>query len=157
MDILLIGGLWLDGSAWDQLATVVAHVDTSAGRPLVVGHSAACTLAWMAADSRPDKVGALALIGGFPSSDGEAYADFFAYDDGVMPFPGWEPFDGPDSVDLDEDAKRTFASKAVPVPEGVTKGIVHLSDERRFDVPVAVVCPEFSADQAREWVATGEV
>jgi len=126
MKILLIGGLWLDGSAWDEVvqqlqargyeaapvalpgqgapppaatlddqrAAVLAAVDAAAGSVLVVGHSAASTLAWMAADSRPGKVARVAMIGGFPSADGDAYADFFELADGVMPFPGWEPFDG---------------------------------------------------------------
>ena len=89
MDIVLIAGLWLDGSAWDdvvpalealghrpvpltlpgqgdgsasatlddQVAAVLAAVDAAAGKPMVVGHSAACTLAWLAADARPDEGG----------------------------------------------------------------------------------------------------
>jgi pimeloyl-ACP methyl ester carboxylesterase len=189
MDILLIGGLWLDGSAWDdvvpalaelghhpvpltlpgqgdgsasatlndQIATVLAAVDAASGKPLVVGHSAACTLAWLAADARPEKVAKVALIGGFASSDGQAYADFFEIHDGVMPFPGWGPFEGPDSADLDEAAKDSIASAAVPVPAGVAKGIVHLTDERRFDVPVVLVCPEFTPAQAQEWIGSGDV
>jgi pimeloyl-ACP methyl ester carboxylesterase len=189
MDVLLIAGLWLDGSAWDdvvpaleslghravpltlpgqgdgaaaatlddQVAAVVAAVDAAADRPMVVGHSAACTLAWLAADARPDKVARVALIGGFPSADGETYADFFESADGVMPFPGWGPFEGPDSADLDEEARRRMATAAIPVPEGVTKGVVHLRDERRFDVPVVLVCPEFSPAQAREWIDAGEL
>ena len=104
MDILLIAGLWLDGSAWDdvvpalealghrpvpltlpgqgdgsasatlddQVAAVLAAVDSASGKPMVVGHSAACTLAWLAADARPEKVAKVALIGGFPSADGDA-------------------------------------------------------------------------------------
>ncbi|MEV0893749.1 alpha/beta hydrolase [Promicromonospora sp. NPDC050262] len=189
MDILLIGGLWLDGSAWDdvvpqlealghrpvpvtlpgqgdgradatladQVATVVAAVDAASGGPLVVGHSAACTLAWLAADARPEAVAGVVQIGGFPWDDGKPYADLFPVTDGVMPFPGWEPFAGPDSDDLDEAARSTFAAKAVPVPEGVARGVVHLSDERRFDVPVVVVCPEFTPAQAREWIDAGDV
>ena len=189
MDILLIGGLWLDGSAWDdlvpalaelghrgvpltlpgqgdgsasatlddQVAAVLSAVDSASGKPMVAGHSAACTLAWLAADRRPEKVAKVALIGGFASSDGQAYADFFEIRDGVMPFPGWGPFEGPDSADLDEDAKNRIASAAVPVPEGVAKGIVHLTDERRFDVPVVLVCPEFSPAQAQEWIGNGDV
>jgi pimeloyl-ACP methyl ester carboxylesterase len=189
MDILLIAGLWLDGSAWrdvaaelealghrpvpltlpgqgdgttsatldDQVAAVVAAVDSSSGRPMVVGHSAACTLAWLAADARPGKVARTALIGGFPSADGEAYADFFPVSDGVMPFPGWEPFEGPDAADLGDDVRERVAAAAIPVPQGVTKGVVRLTDERRFDVPVVLVCPEFSPDQAREWIAGGDV
>jgi pimeloyl-ACP methyl ester carboxylesterase len=189
MDIVLIGGLWLDGSAWDdvvaalkplghravpltlpgqgdgagsatlddQAAAVLAAVDAASGKPLVVGHSAACTLAWLAADARPERVAKVALIGGFPSADGETYADFFEVTDGVMPFPGWGSFEGPDSADLDEETRRTIASAAIPVPEGVAKGVVRLADERRYDIPVALVCPEFTPVQAQEWIAAGDV
>jgi pimeloyl-ACP methyl ester carboxylesterase len=189
MDILLIAGLWLDGSVWDnvaaqlearghhavpitlpgqgdgnasatladQVAAVVAAVDATAGRPIVVGHSAACSLAWLAADARPGKISKIALIGGFPSSDGKAYFDSSPTQDGTMPFPGWDEFEGPDSADLDDAAKRAFTSAAIPVPEGVTRGVIRLTDERRYDVPVALVCPEFTPAQAREWIERGEV
>ncbi|MEV6110626.1 alpha/beta hydrolase [Streptomyces sp. NPDC051940] len=189
MDILLIGGLWLDGSAWDdvssaleplghrpvpltlpgqgdgsasatledQMAAVLDAVDAASGRPLVVGHSAACALAWMAADRRPEQVAGVVLIGGFPHGDGHTYADFFAIEDGVMPFPGWGPFEGPDAADLDDGARERIASAAIPVPEGVARGAVRLADERRYDVPVTVVCPEFTPAQAREWIDGGDV
>jgi pimeloyl-ACP methyl ester carboxylesterase len=189
MDILLVAGLWLDGSAWndvvpalealghrpvpltlpgqgdgsasatldDQVAAVLAAMDSASESPLVVGHSAACTLAWLAADARPERVAKVAFVGGFPAADGQPYADFFEVKDGVMPFPGWGPFEGPDSADLDEEAKRIFASAAIPVPEAVTKGVVRLTDERRFDVPVVLVCPEFTPAQAQEWIAAGDV
>jgi pimeloyl-ACP methyl ester carboxylesterase len=150
-----------DGSASatldDQMAAVLAAVDSSSEKPMVVGHSAACTLAWLAADARPEKVAKLALIGGFPSADGDSYADFFELKDGVMPFPGWGPFEGPDSADLDEETRRAIASAAIPVPEGVAKGVVRLADERRFDVPVVLVCPEFTPAQAKEWIDAGDV
>jgi len=141
----------------DQHAAVLAAVDAATGSVTVVGHSAASTLAWMAADARPDKVAQVAMIGGFPSGDGDAYATFFDVVDGVMPFPGWEPFDGPDSADLDEELRFRIAAAAIPVPQGVAKGIVHLRDPRRFDVPVTLICPEFSPAQAKEWVDGGEV
>jgi pimeloyl-ACP methyl ester carboxylesterase len=188
MDILLIAGLWLDGSVWkdvaraleadghravpitlpgqgdgntsatlaDQQAAVIAAVDAAAGRAMLVGHSAACTLAWLAADARPDEISKVALIGGFPAPDGERYADFFPMQDGAMPFPGWGPFEGPDSADLDDAAKDAFASAAIPVPEDVAQGTVRLTDGRRYDVPVVVVCPEFSPAQAKGWIEAGE-
>src|ERR1700704_1309939 len=113
MDILLIAGLWLDGSGWDdvvaaleafghrpvpitlpgqgagsasatlddQLVAVLAAVDAASGKPMVVGHSAACTLAWLAADARPEQVAKVVLIGGFPTADGAPYADFFELTD----------------------------------------------------------------------------
>ncbi|MFD5328753.1 alpha/beta fold hydrolase [Streptomyces sp. NPDC127092] len=188
MDILLIAGLWLDGSSWDdvvpeltelghrpvpltlpgqgdgaasatlddQVAAVLDAVDAAPGKPLVVGHSAAASLAWAAAEARPGKVAGVALVGGFPASDGRPYADFFPVRDGEVPFPGWEVFEGPDAADLDEDARKRLAAAAVPVPEAVTRGVVRLADERRFEVPVTLVCPEFTPAQAREWIAAGE-
>jgi pimeloyl-ACP methyl ester carboxylesterase len=189
MDILLIAGLWLDGSVWDsvaaqlevrghhavpitvpgqgdgntsatladQVATVLAAVDAAAGRPMVVGHSAACNLAWIAADARVGKISKVALIGGFPSSDGEPYFSGFPVQDGAMAFPGWSEFEGPDSADLDDAARQAFASAAIPVPEGVIRGVIKLADERRYAVPVVLVCPEFTPAQAKEWIDHGEV
>lgn len=189
MDILLIGGLWLDAGAWadvvgplgarghravpvalpgqgdgnttatlaDQVAAVVAAVDAAAGAPMVVGHSAASSLAWLAADARPEAVSRVALVGGFPSADGEAYADFFPVRDGAMAFPGWDRFDGPDSADLSGPTRTAVAAAAIPVPEGVARGVVRLTDERRYEVPVVLVCPEFDPAQAREWVSGGDV
>lgn len=190
MDILLIAGLWLDASAWDdvvpaleahghrpvpltlpgqgdgsasatlddQVAAVLAAVDSASGKPMVVAHSAACTLAWLAADARPEKVAKVVLIGGFPSADGELYADFrFERKDGAMPFPGWEPFEGPDAADLDEKARHRIAAAAIPVPDTVTRGVVRLADERRYDVPVVLVCPEFTPAEVREWIDAGDL
>lgn len=149
-----------DGSATatldDQADAVVAAVD-AADRPMVVGHSAACTLAWIAADRRPEAVERVALIGGFPAADGETYAAFLPVEDGVMPFPGWDPFEGPDSADLGEADKDRIAAAAIPVPEGVAQGEVRLHDERRFDVPVLLVCPEYGPDDARGWIGGGDV
>lgn len=188
MDIVLVAGLWLDGSAWDdvvptlealghrpvpvtlpgqgdgaesatltdQVAAMLAAVDQAPEKPMVVGHSAAATLAWMTADARPEKVAKVALIGGFPCADGEPYADFFETSDGLMPFPGWAPFEGPDSVDLDEETKRSIALSAIPVPEKVSKGTVRLRNERRYDVPVVLVCPEFTPAQAQQWIDAGD-
>ena len=39
----------------------------------------------------------------------------------------------------------------------MTRGVVRLADERRFDVPVVLVCPEFTPAQAQEWIGAGEV
>lgn len=187
MDILLIAGLWLDAGVWDQVTTrlesrghhavpvplpgqgdgnlqatledqvaaVVAAVDAAGDRPVVVGHSAAGSLAWLAADARPERVRSVVLIGGFPAADGKAYFD--ASQQGPLAFPGWAEFEGPDSADLDAAAREAFERAAIPVPEEVVRGIVRLRDRRRYDVPVVLVCPEFSPDQARRWIAAGEL
>jgi pimeloyl-ACP methyl ester carboxylesterase len=182
MEIVLIAGLWLDGSVWrevaaelearghrtvpvtlpgqgdgtttatlaDQVAAVVAAVDAAAGKPMVVGHSAACSLAWLAADARAAKISRVVFIGGFPGADGRAYFD--ADQAGPLPFPGWDEFEGPDSADLDDAAKRAIAAAAIPVPEEVIRGVIKLADERRYEVPVTLICPEFSPAEARDLI-----
>ncbi|WP_405096465.1 alpha/beta fold hydrolase [Micromonospora sp. NBC_01412] len=187
--IVLLGGLWLDASAWDgvvselekqgrravavtlpgqgdgntsatlndQVRTVLAAVDAAPGGSVVVGHSGACTLAWLVADARPSLVSKVVMIGGFPQADGDFYANFFPIENGVMPFPGWEPFEGADAADLDDQVRQRFSDAAIPVPEAVAKGIVRLTDERRYDVPVVMVCPEYTPTQAREWLDAGEL
>lgn len=188
MDMILIAGLWLPCSIWDdvvrqlealghralpvalpgvddasttatladQVEAVLAEVD-SADRPMVVGHSAACTLAWMVADQRPNLIDQVVLVGGVPASDGDTYADFFPIEGGVMDFPGWGPFEGADAADLDPSARERIASHAVPVPEGVSKSSLRYSDPQRFDVPVLLVCPEYTPEQAKTWVDNGDV
>jgi pimeloyl-ACP methyl ester carboxylesterase len=187
--IVLLGGLWLDASAWDgvvselekrgrravavtlpgqgdentsatlddQVSAVLAVVDAAPGGSVVVGHSGACTLAWLIADARPSLVSKVVMIGGFPQADGEFYANFFPIENGVMPFPGWEPFDGADAADLDGQMRQKFSDAAIAVPEAVAKGIVRLGDERRYHVPVVMVCPEYTPTQARQWLDAGEL
>jgi pimeloyl-ACP methyl ester carboxylesterase len=46
---------------------------------------------------------------------------------------------------------------AIPVPEGVARAVIRLADERRYDVPVVLICPEFTPAQARQWIDQGEV
>ncbi len=186
-DIVLIGGLWLSPEIWsdvvgeldrlghrglpvalpgqgdgdtvatleDQVAAVLATVDGCAEPPVVVGHSAAASLAWIAADRR--RVARVVLIGGFPVADGEAYADFLPIVDEAMPFPGWSAFEGPDSADLDVATRERLASTMIPVPEGVARGIVQLQNEGRYDVPVTLICPEFTPDDAKAWLTAGEL
>jgi len=141
----------------DQVAAVLDAVDSASGKPMVVGHSAACTLAWLAADARPERIAKVALIGGFPSADGQPYADFFEVKDGVMPFPGWEPFEGPDSDDMSPQLKASVAAAAIAVPAEVTQGVVRLTDARRYDVAITLICPEFTPAQAKEWVEGGDL
>src|SRR5690606_23204474 len=65
-----------DATLEDQLAATLAAVD-AADRPLVIGHSAATGLAWLAADRRPDRIAGVGLLGGFPPADGETYFTAF--------------------------------------------------------------------------------
>ena len=114
-------------------------------------------LAWMAADRRAHAVDRVLMVGGFPASEADEYAPFFDIVDGSMPFPGWEPFEGPDSHDLNEAQRNDLASRTHPVPELVAHGHVEYLDASRLDIPVVLVRPEYSADDARALLEGGDL
>jgi pimeloyl-ACP methyl ester carboxylesterase len=190
MDIILIPGLWLDGSSWDEVVpalekaghrpnpltlpglnandgdrstitlqdhvdAVTAAIDAAEGKTVVVGHSMGAGVASVAVDARVDRVARAVYVGGFPAADGEPLGAGFTVENGEIPFPDWDSFDEADLGDLDDAARERFRARAVPSPAGVVTDVAHLSDERRYDVPVTVICPEFSADQLRGWIAQG--
>ncbi len=193
MDIILIAGLWLNGSSWervvptleqaghrahpmtlpgmkskdadrsevtlgDHVAAVVAAVDAvdpAEGKVVLVGHSAGAAIAHAAVDARPDRIARAVYIGGFPTGDGDALADGFPAVNGEVPLPEWEAFEDEDLTDLDDELRAEFRRRAIPSPEHVTRDTQQLSDVRRYDVPVTVVCPEFTSEMLRDWVEQG--
>jgi pimeloyl-ACP methyl ester carboxylesterase len=208
MDIILIPGLWLDGSSWEKVVPILEqaghrthpitlpgmesrgtdrssitlrdHVDAviaaiDAVRPaagpasrfqaevVLVGHSAGAGIAHAAVDARSERIARAIYIGGFPTGHGDAVADGYPAQNGEVPLPDWSAFADEDLVDLDEEARAAFRERAIPSPERVTRDRQQLSDEslkpagrRRYDVPVTVICTEFSSEMLRSWIEQGE-
>jgi pimeloyl-ACP methyl ester carboxylesterase len=185
MDIILIPGLWLDASSWDEVVphleraghrahpitlpgmeetdtdragisrsdcvdAIVAAVDAANGPVALVGHSMGAGLAYAALDARPDRVARAIYIGGFPDADGSIGE--FPSVDGEIPLFAWSDFDEADLTDLDDEARARFEERAIPSPARMTSDPQRLSDERRYDVPVTMICTEFSADTLRKWI-----
>jgi pimeloyl-ACP methyl ester carboxylesterase len=63
--------------------------------------------------------------------------------------------DEADLVDLDEDALAEFRQRAIPSPERALTDPQRLTDERRYEVPVTMICPEFTADMLKSWMDQG--
>lgn len=188
MDVILIPGLWLDASSWDEVvprleqaghvahpltlpgmesrdadrsgvtradhvAAVVAVIDSVDGPVALVGHSMGAGLAHAAVDARPDRVARAVYIGGFPDADGSSSE--FPSVDGEIPLFSWDDFDEADVRDLDDEARSRFRERAIPSPARAVNEPQRLSDERRYDVPVTMICPEFSSEMLRKWIADG--
>jgi pimeloyl-ACP methyl ester carboxylesterase len=142
----------------DHVGAVVAAIDEADGPVLLVGHSAGSGIAHAAVDARPDRVARVVYVGGFPSADGEALLGGLPAENGEVPMPDWaEMGEEANVVDFDDESLARFYADAIPVPEKVVTDKVRLSDERRYDVPVTAVCPEYTADQLRDWVKEGHV
>ena len=70
--------------------------------------------------------------------------------------PDWvEMGEDANIIDFDAESLTRFYAEAIPVPERVLTDPQQLSDERRYDVPVTAVCPEYTAPTCRSGSPTG--
>ena len=140
----------------DHVNAVVAAIDEAEAPVLLVGHSAGSGIAHAAVDARPDRVGRAVYVGGFPTPDGTPLLDGLPAEDGEVAMPDWaEMGEEANIVDLDEQALARLYAQAIPAPEKVLTTPQRLGDERRYDVPVTAVCPEYTAADLRGWVEGG--
>lgn len=140
----------------DAVVAAVDALDPADGKVLVVGHSAASALAFAVVDARPDRVARGVYVGGFPAADGEALVGWATPVDGEIPMPDWSEFDEADVRDLDDEARGRFSARAIPSPGHLATDVLHLTDDRRYDVPATAVCPEYTPEQLRAWIEGGE-
>ncbi len=191
MDVILVPGLWLNGSSWDAVVpriegaghrarpltlpgmesraasragitlrdhvdAVVATIDAADGVVLLVGHSAGSGIAHAALDARPERVARAVYIGGFPTPDGSPLLDGLPVTNGEVPMPDWvEVGESANIADFDEELLARFYAEAIPVPEGVVTQPQQLRDPRRHEVPVTAICPEYTAEDLRQWIEEG--
>jgi pimeloyl-ACP methyl ester carboxylesterase len=140
----------------DQVAAVVAAVDSADGPVALVGHSLGSGLATCALDQRVDQVVRVFLVGGFPAKDGEPLGAGFGTSGADLPMPDVAEFDEADLRDFDDALLARFSANAIPSPARLTTDPPHLSDDRRYGVPHTAVCTEYSAEQLQGWVSGGE-
>jgi len=141
----------------DHVDAVVAAIDAAEGSVLLVGHSAGSGIGHAAVDARPERVARAVYVGGFPTPDGSQLLSGLPAENGEVAMPDWaEMGEEANVVDFDADSLARFYADAIPAPEQVLNGVQQLCDERRYDVPVTAVCPEYTAEDLRSWVEGGE-
>jgi pimeloyl-ACP methyl ester carboxylesterase len=190
MQIILIPGLWLDASSWndvfpvieaaghttypltlpgmqsvdtdrsditlrDHIDAVVAVIDSLGDGVVLVAHSGGALVAHGAVDARPDRVARVVYVDAVPVGDGGVINDELPTDNGDVPLPDWSLFEEADLVDLTDELRDRFRSRAIPSPVHVAQDPIHLTDERRYDVPVTVIACEFPSAQIQEWIGQG--
>jgi pimeloyl-ACP methyl ester carboxylesterase len=75
--------------------------------------------------------------------------------DGEIPLPDWGVFEDEDLIDLTDELREEFRTRAVPSPAGVAIDPQRLSDPRRYDVPATVIACEFPSMMLREFMDQG--
>lgn len=141
----------------DHVDAVVSAIDEAGGPLLLVGHSAGSGIGHAAVDARPDRVARAVYVGGFPAPDGSPLLPGLPAQDGEVAMPDWaEVGEEANVVDFDDESLARFYADAIPAPEQVLTTPVRLRDERRYDVPVTAVCPEYTSADLLGWVDADE-
>lgn len=182
MDVILVPGLWLDASSWDDITpaleaaghrphsvtlpgpavgdlviddwvdAVVSEIDRLGENVVLVGHSGGGNVVWGAADRRPAQVARVILVDTIVPHPGAMISEF-PVEDGVVPFPGWDFFDDDDVADIDDETRRRTAQHVVDVPGRVPTSPITLTDERRFAIPVTILSGQLDAESLHRVLA----
>jgi pimeloyl-ACP methyl ester carboxylesterase len=139
----------------DAVVGVIDSLDPADGKVVLVGHSGGGAIAHAAADARPDRVARVVYVDSGPLGDGGLINDELPAENGEVPLPDWSLFEDEDLIDLDDNLRGAFRERAIPEPVHVTRDRQHLSDERRYDVPVTVIACEFPSEMLRKWIEEG--
>ena len=139
----------------DHVNAVVAVVDSLPPGVVLVGHSGGGAIAHAVVDARPEAIARVVYVDSGPLGDGGVINDELPVVNGEVPLPDWSVFEAEDLVDLDDELRERFRRIAIPEPLGVTSDKQVLSDERRYTVPVTVICCEFTAEAMRGWIDAG--
>jgi pimeloyl-ACP methyl ester carboxylesterase len=139
----------------DHVMAVVELVDSLPAGVVLVGHSGGGPIAHAVSDERPDAVARVIYVDSGPLAEGHSINDELPVVDGEVPLPDWSFFEDADLIDLDDDLRAHFRAIAIPQPARVASDAQQLSNPRRYDVPSTVICCEFTAADAREWIASG--
>ena len=125
----------------DHVAAIVAAVEV-APRPVVLAvHSATGFSGYAASDRVPDRIAAMVYVDTAPGK-GALDPEFADVEKPLV----WADIEAEENLDgLTEEHKERFRRRAVPVPGGILREGVELSNEARRDIPSTFICTGFSA------------
>jgi pimeloyl-ACP methyl ester carboxylesterase len=138
--------------------TLSDHVDaiceavTAKGRPVVLAvHSATGFSGYAASDRIPEQIAAMVYVDSAPGK-GALDPNFADLEKPMV----WDEIAEEENLDgLSEEQMETFRQRAVPVPGGVLRDGVELTNDARRDIPSTLICTGFTAEQYQEAVKQG--
>ncbi len=138
--------------------TLSDHVDAiceavqAAGPPVVLAvHSASGFSGYAASDRIPEQIAAMVYVDTAPGK-GVLDPDFEGEE---LPL-NWESIEKEENLDgLSEEQNETFRRRAVPVPGGVLREGIELTNDARRDIPSTIICTGFTSEQYKEAAKEG--
>ncbi len=138
--------------------TLEDHVDAictaveAAGRPAVLAvHSASGFSGYAASDRIPEQVAAVVYVDSAPGKG--ALDPEFEGDEKPLE---WDAVAAEENLDgLSEEQIETFRRRAVPVPGGIMREALELTNEARLDIPSTIICTGFPSSDVKAAAAQG--
>jgi pimeloyl-ACP methyl ester carboxylesterase len=130
--------------------TLSDHVDAiceavqAADAPVVLAvHSATGFSGYVASDRVPERIAAMVYV---DSAPGKPPLDA-GFEGAEKPLV-WEEVAAEENLDgLSEEQLETFRKRAVPVPGGVVRDTMELTNDARLDIPSTIICTGYTSEQ----------
>jgi len=135
----------------DHVDAIVDAVNV-AGPPVVLAvHSGTGYSGYIASDRIPEQIAAMVYVDSAPGKP-PMDADFADAEKPMI----WEEIEAEENLDgLSEEQKETFRRRAVPMPGGVLREKMELTNDARHDVPSTIIATGFSSEQYKEAMKEG--
>ena len=127
----------------DHVDAIVEAVEAAPAPAVLAVHSATGFSGYAASDRLPDQIAAMVYVDTAPGI-APLDPDFTGVEKPMV----WEEIEAEENLDgLSEEQKETFRKRAVPVPGGVMRESVQLTNDARRDIPSTLICTAFTAEQ----------
>ncbi len=127
----------------DHVNAIVDAIEAAPSRPVLVVHSATGFTGYAASDRVPEKIAAIVYVDTAPGK-GALDPQF----EGVEKPMVWDEIEAEENLDgLSEEQKKTFRERAVPVPGGLIRESVELTNDARRDIPSTLIATGFTSEQ----------
>ena len=130
----------------DDHVEAICDAVTAARAPVVLAvHSASGFSGYAASDRVPDGIAAMVYVDSAPGK-GALDPGF----EGVEKPLVWADIEQEENLDgLTEEQRATFRERAVPVPGGVLREAIELTNEARRDIPSTIICTGWPSEQLK--------
>src|SRR5262245_51003089 len=129
----------------DHVAAICNAIQAARAPVVLAVHSASGYSGYAASDRVPERIAAIVYVDSAPGK-GAQDPRFDAVEKPMV----WAEIEAEENLDgLSEEQKETFRRRAVPVPGGVLRETVELTNDARRDIPSTIICTGFPSERVR--------
>ncbi len=131
----------------DHVDAICAAVEAADAPVVLAVHSATGFSGYAASDRIPERIAAMVYVDTAPGK-GALDPDFADVEKPLV----WKDIEAEENLDgLSEEQKETFRQRAVPVPGGVIREAVVLSNDARRDIPSTIIATGYTSEAYRSY------